>query len=109
MSNYQSRTGSVQCPHCREVCLREECEIITHTAVQQWDLLLDISRQWAAVDIGGMDIRDDDDDGGGGGDKDGSMDDGSVAAAEGTVKTPARDSASEWPSALAHQKLLGRR
>jgi len=79
MSNYQP--GSVQCPHCREVCPREECEIITHTAVQQWDLLLDISRQWAAVDVGEMDIGDDDDD-----DEDGSMDDGSVATTKRSVK-----------------------
>ncbi|KAG8218643.1 hypothetical protein J3R82DRAFT_4307 [Butyriboletus roseoflavus] len=67
------QTGSVQCPHCREVCPRGECEIITHTAVQQWDLLLDISRQWAAMDIGEIDVGEEEND------EDGFIDDASVA------------------------------
>ncbi|KAF8557011.1 hypothetical protein OG21DRAFT_1495102 [Imleria badia] len=71
---FNDQTESVQCPHCREICPREECEIITHTAVQQWDLLLDISRQWAAMDTCEMDIGEED--------EDNFIDDGSVAAAE---------------------------
>ncbi|KAF8138469.1 hypothetical protein EV363DRAFT_1314007 [Boletus edulis] len=74
VSNHQ--TESVQCPHCREVCPREECEIITNTAVQQWDLLLDISRQWAAMDIGEIGIGEEDEE------EDSFMDDGSVSASE---------------------------
>jgi len=74
---FNHQTVSVQCPHCREIYPREECEIITHTAVQQWDLLLDISRQWASMDIGEMDIGEEDDD-----DDDRFIDDGSVTATE---------------------------
>lgn len=77
VSNHQ--TVSVQCPHCREIYPREECEIITHTAVQQWDLLLDISGQWAAMDIGEIDIGEEDD-------EDSFLDDGSVRARERSVK-----------------------
>jgi len=53
-------TASVQCPHCREICPREECEIITHTAVQQWDSLLEISSEWARMDTGETDVEEED-------------------------------------------------
>ncbi|KAF8842700.1 hypothetical protein BDN67DRAFT_1067491 [Paxillus ammoniavirescens] len=53
-------TALVQCPHCREICPREECEIITHTAVQQWDSLLEISSEWARMDTSEMDVEEED-------------------------------------------------
>jgi hypothetical protein len=71
---------SVQCPHCRKIYPREERDVITHTAVQQWDLLLDISGKWAAMDIGEIDIREEDD-------EDSFLDDGSVTATERSVKS----------------------
>ncbi|KAF9247351.1 hypothetical protein BU15DRAFT_58188 [Melanogaster broomeanus] len=55
-------TDVVQCPHCREICPREECEIITQTAVQQWDSLLEISQEWARMDIGETDVGAEDND-----------------------------------------------
>jgi hypothetical protein len=73
-------TVSVQCPHCRKIYPREERDVITHTAVQQWDLLLDISGKWAAMDIGEIDIREEDD-------EDSFLDDGSVTATERSVKS----------------------
>lgn len=76
------QTGSVQCPHCREISPREECEIITHTAIQQWDLLLDISRQWTAMDIAEIDIGEEADD------EDSFIDDDSVATTERWAKPP---------------------
>lgn len=94
-------TESVQCPHCREVCPREECEIITHTAVQQWDLLLDISQQWAVMDTCEMDTEEEDD-------EDGFIDDNSVAAVGRSVKPLREILAPDWPLALSHQKLLER-
>lgn len=77
VSNHQ--TGSVQCPHCREICSRGGGEIITPTAVQQWDLLLDISQQWATMSIGEIDIAEEDN-------ENNYIDDGSVAATERSVK-----------------------
>lgn len=78
-----TQTGSIQCPHCRKVCPRDECEIITHTAEQQWGLLLDISQEWTAKDAEETDIGQDD------GDDDSFIDDGSVAAAKRSAKTTA--------------------
>ncbi|KAN0097456.1 hypothetical protein V8E55_001902 [Tylopilus felleus] len=77
VSNHQ--TESVQCPYCREVCEREQCEIISHTAVQQWDLLLDISREWAVMDVGEIGVGEEDD-------EDSFIDDGSAAATERSVQ-----------------------
>ncbi|KIJ70109.1 hypothetical protein HYDPIDRAFT_184538 [Hydnomerulius pinastri MD-312] len=55
-------TGQVQCPHCREICHHDECEVITHTAVQQWDALLEISQEWATMDAGEIDVGEEEDD-----------------------------------------------
>lgn len=95
------QSGSVQCPHCRKPCQCDECEIITHTAVQQWDLLLEISQQWVAIDVGEIGTGEEEE-------EKSFIDDGSVAATERLVKAPTRRSVSEWPSALSYQKLSER-
>lgn len=72
---------AIQCPHCRKIYPREDCEIIIYTAVQQWDILLEISQQWAAKDVGELGVGEDDDD------ENSFIEDDSVAIAERSAKT----------------------
>ncbi|KAI0371544.1 hypothetical protein BV20DRAFT_1051563 [Pilatotrama ljubarskyi] len=40
----------IRCPQCRMQCPRDETETIRFTAVERWDALLDVAKQWARMD-----------------------------------------------------------
>ncbi|KAI0776138.1 hypothetical protein BD413DRAFT_526771 [Trametes elegans] len=42
---------SIRCPQCREVCARDEAELVELTASQQWDALLEVAKKWARMDV----------------------------------------------------------
>ena len=41
---------SIRCPQCRELCQRDEPELVEYTASEQWDALLDVAKKWARMD-----------------------------------------------------------
>lgn len=41
---------SICCPQCRNVCQRDELELVEYTASEQWDALLDVAKRWARMD-----------------------------------------------------------
>jgi hypothetical protein len=41
---------SISCPQCRRECNVESFEVVEFTATQQWDQLLEIARQFAALE-----------------------------------------------------------
>lgn len=41
---------SIRCPQCRELCQRDEPELVEYTASEQWDALLDVAKRWARMD-----------------------------------------------------------
>ncbi|PIL37436.1 hypothetical protein GSI_01130 [Ganoderma sinense ZZ0214-1] len=43
-------TESISCPQCRELCQRDELELVEYTASEQWDALLEVAKQWARMD-----------------------------------------------------------
>ncbi|EJF62303.1 hypothetical protein DICSQDRAFT_169335 [Dichomitus squalens LYAD-421 SS1] len=42
---------SICCPQCRNVCQKDELELVEYTASEQWDALLDVAKRWARMDI----------------------------------------------------------
>ena len=43
-------TESISCPQCRELCQRDELELVEYTASEQWDALLEVAKGWARMD-----------------------------------------------------------
>ncbi len=41
---------SIRCPQCRQLCQRDELDLVEYTASEQWDALLDVARRWAKMD-----------------------------------------------------------
>ncbi|KAK0490868.1 hypothetical protein IW261DRAFT_1434475 [Armillaria novae-zelandiae] len=41
---------TVQCPHCRRVCSRDDVEIVYMTETERWDRLLEVAQAWGAMD-----------------------------------------------------------
>ena len=43
-------TESISCPQCRELCQRDELELVESTASEQWDAWLEVAKGWARMD-----------------------------------------------------------
>ncbi|KAK0230939.1 hypothetical protein IW262DRAFT_1341264 [Armillaria fumosa] len=41
---------TVQCPQCRQVCSRDDVEIVYMTETERWDRLLEVAQSWGAMD-----------------------------------------------------------
>ncbi|KAK0191107.1 hypothetical protein F5146DRAFT_1047112 [Armillaria mellea] len=41
---------TVQCPQCRQVCSRDDVEIVYMTETERWDRLLEVAQAWGAMD-----------------------------------------------------------
>ncbi|KAF5358947.1 hypothetical protein D9758_004741 [Tetrapyrgos nigripes] len=41
---------TVQCPYCKQVCAREDVELVHYTERERWDALLDVAKAWCAMD-----------------------------------------------------------
>ncbi len=41
---------TIKCPDCRNICPREELELVHFTEQERWDALLDVAKAWMAYD-----------------------------------------------------------
>ncbi|OJT07094.1 hypothetical protein TRAPUB_2028 [Trametes pubescens] len=41
----------ISCPQCREVCEREDADLVEYTALEQWDELVEVATQWVRIDV----------------------------------------------------------
>ena len=51
--SYADEIESIRCPECRQLCARDEVEVIEFTAQEQWDELLKVAKKWAKIDLVG--------------------------------------------------------
>jgi len=53
---------TIKCPGCRNICSREELELVHLDEQQRWDALLDVAKAWMAFDRRGEQATSDEED-----------------------------------------------
>ena len=53
---------TIKCPDCRNICPRDELELVHLDEQQRWDALLDVAKAWMAFDRRGEQATSDEED-----------------------------------------------